>query len=476
MNDLAELIRLSGLRGQQPAWTSDGRVRLGAADIAQAASETARDVRRLAGSPSPVVLAALPLSVEALVLLRSAIDDDYTICFVDPAAPEERRAAVAAGVRPDVVVDGSGMRPNAARDHARPDMPPGYVAMSSGSVGGEPKGVLSAWSALAQFVPHGAEALELGAGSVWAEASHLSYDMAMTNILVAMGSGADVSVSAALSDRLRPLRFVDRVGASHLRFAPRFVDLAVAECRPAPAGLRVWGTGGDRLHAAHVRSLFELGVPTVVNTYGTSETVGFASTARFEPSRPFADEHGTVSIGSGAVGPWEAYLVPDEGHGRSPAAPVPASMLAIRTPRLPEGYLFGSSDGGFPRWVARDTVLTGDRGVVRNDELYCLGRAGRMVKRHGVFVDLDRIDASVRDRAGAASVTVLVDGGQLICLVEAADAAALSGLGSELRGLLSPELVPDRIVPVGRLPRLGNGKLDLAASRRLAEAALSDEL
>ena len=122
--------------------------------------------------------------------------------------------------------------------------------------------------------------LELDEGAAWAEVSHLSYDLAMTNLLIALATGCSIHVSSSLGDRLRPLGFTEKVGATHLRVAPRFIDLAANE-RPGAAArsLRVWGSGGDRLSAAAARQVFDLGVPTVVNTYGTSETVGFASAA-----------------------------------------------------------------------------------------------------------------------------------------------------------------------------------------------------
>jgi acyl-coenzyme A synthetase/AMP-(fatty) acid ligase len=280
--------------------------------------------------------------------------------------------------------------------------------------------------------------------------------MAMTNLLVALASGAALHLSAALGDRVRPLRFMERVEATHLRVAPRFIDLAVAERRDPPASLRVWGSGGDRLHVSHVERVFDLGVPSVVNTYGTSESMGFASSARLERGTDVHSLNGTVTIGTGGVGPWRTVVA---GVGDHP-------MLAIQTPHLPAGYLFGTG-GEYPRWHASDTLLTGDAGAEVGGDLFCLGRSGRRVKRHGRFVDLDEVDAALRSHRDVASYTVVTTEGELLCLVETGDEEARA-LHRGLPAVLRPEILPDRLVPVRKIPRLGNGKIDQARAGALA--------
>ena len=443
---------------------SDGKATLDDAGLVAAALDAAADVKRLAGHGSPMVAVVLPLSTDAVVMLLAAILGEYSVCFVDPSGPAERRAQILSRARPDIVVDTNGIRRQVtsqieASARTRKHSEPGYVAMSSGSLGGEPKAVLSPWRSIDSFVPYGAAALDLGADSTWAELSHPAYDMAMTNLLVAIASGAALRISAALGDRLRPLRFIRRVEATHLRVAPRFIDLAVAERREPPASLRVWGSGGDRLYAAHVERVFSLGVPSVVNTYGTSESMGFASSALLERGADVHALNGTVTIGTGGVGPWRTVVA---GVGEQ-------SMLAIQTPHLPAGYLFGTG-GEYPRWHAPDMLLTGDAGTQVGGDLFCLGRSGRRVKRNGSFVDLDEVDAVLRSHRDVASYTVVTTEGELLCLVETGDEEARA-LHRGLPAVLRPEILPDRLVPVRQIPRLGNGKIDQARAGALAMGA-----
>lgn len=461
MNPLAERIRSVRTSPRSTAVIADRRTTVGADGLIDAAEELRDALVAAAGVPRPLVAVVLPLSTDAVVALVAAILGDLSVCFVDPSAPEERRRSLVQALHPDVVLDASGIRAvesSSAREVAGAGPGGGYVAMSSGSTGGGPKGVLSAWAGIDEFVPHGAAALDLDASSVWAEVSHLSYDLAMTNLLIALAAGASVQVSSSLGDRLRPLGFCARVAATHLRLAPRFIDLAVNErAGAAPPGLRVWGSGGDRLSVTDAQRVYGLGVATVVNTYGTSETIGFASAARFDAGDGLPSAHGAVGIGRGVVGAWRTSLVDEE-------------MLGIESPHLPAGYLFGAPNGEFPRWDGADRVLTGDIGAKVGAELFCLGRAGRRVKRSASFVDLDALDAEVKQAFGLAVFTAATPAGDLVSLVEAPD-ARLDDLRRRLPTLLRPDSLPDTLVPVPQLPRLGNGKIDQAAAQLLAEAA-----
>lgn len=449
------LLTASDTKG---ATLSGGGRSLGLAELRTAATQAARDVSRAAGRPSPVVAVRLPMSVDAVVMLAAAILGDHTVCFLDPAWPADKAEQVLRKVSAQVLVDETGVHALDAHE-AVPVRAAGYVAMSSGSLGGGLKGVLSPWSGVAAFVAAGAAALELDRSSIWGEVSHPAYDMAITNLLVALAAGSSVRVSDTMGDRLRPLRFSDRNGVSHLRVAPRFIDLAVAERRAPGPSLRVWGSGGDRLLSAQLDLLLGLGIPAVINTYGTSESIGFASAARLGRDDPGPSWQGCATIGGGGVGAWQTLL--GASNGDAPR------LLAIRTPHLPQGYLFGRSFGEYPRWDSGDTLSTGDVGAEVDGLLFCLGRAGRRVKRSGSFVDLDEIDAVIRSVAGAASFTVMTGHGRLVTLCEGDTRPG--DLRSALTASLRPALVPDRVVALRQLPRLGNGKIDQAAALARAE-------
>ena len=117
----------------------------------------------------------------------------------------------------------------------------------------------------------------------------------------------------------------------------------------------------------------------------------------------------------------------------------------------------------YPRWTEAG-VVTGDVGARAGDLLFCLGRAGRRVKRHGRFLDLDALDALVGRALGAASYSVLVEGGELVTLVETQTAQA-ADLRSTLAGEVGPGQLPDRLLGVPTLPRLATASTGPSAAR-----------
>lgn len=465
MNSLAELVRSSAARAKGGV-VADRRASLSLDDAVRRGDEIAREVSRCSERATPVVAVLLPSSVEAVTHLLAAILGDHTVSFLDPSSGR-RADAVVDAVDPDVVVDGTGV-------HARRTGPPswahvpgkaGYVAMSSGTTGAGPKGVLTTWECLADFIPHGVAALQVDPESRWAEPNHPSYDLALTNWLVALGAGATLHVSGALTDRLRPLGLAARTAATHVRLAPRYIDLAAAEAhRGVRTGIRVWGSGGDRLSEAQASTVFDLGVSALVNTYGTSETAGFASAATYEAPDRVQALNGAVSVGRGRLGPWRLELAPEGAPGAE------SHVISVHSPHVGDGYLFGGRGQDYPRWEP-GRVVTGDLGVHRDGDLFCLGRVGRLVKRSASFVNLDDVDVVLRDLRGLATYTVATRGGSLVTLVEG-DGGVLAGVHDDLATRMAPAVLPDVIVPVPVLPRLGNGKTDQAGALLLAEQAL----
>lgn len=465
MNPLAELVRAAAGAGR--GRVTDARVSLTLDEAVVLAEEIAREVTRSSTRTRPVVAVVLPSSAAAVLQLLAAVVGDHTVCFLDPSNGP-RTAAVVDALDPDVVVDAAGLRPRpTGAGGRRPESgPAGYVAMSSGTTGSGAKGVLTTWECLADFVPHGIAALDVAPGDGWAEPNHPAYDLALTNWLVALGAGASLHVSSALSDRLRPLGFVARRGATHVRWAPGYIDLAAAEARRGtPCGVRVWGSGGDRLTQAQASTVLDLGVETLVNTYGTSESGGFASTAAYRSVGELRAVEGSVSVGSGRLGSWGVELVNENHSGTG------SDVIAVHSPHVGVGYLFGGHDQDYPRWEP-GRVVTGDLGVLRDGHLFCLGRLGRLVKRNASFVNLDDVDTALRDLRDLVSFTVATRDGSLVTLVEGT-AQPLAAVREDLAARVAPAILPDALLSVVALPRLGNGKTDQAGALRLAEQVVA---
>jgi acyl-[acyl-carrier-protein]-phospholipid O-acyltransferase/long-chain-fatty-acid--[acyl-carrier-protein] ligase len=107
-----------------------------------------------------------------------------------------------------------------------------------------------------------------------------------------------------------------------------------------------------------------------------------------------------------------------------------------------------------------------------------LGRAKRFAKIAGEMVSLAAVeDAATALWPGRAhAVVALPDprkGEQLVLVTEEPDASREDLLRHARAGGLPELFVPRTLVPVARMPVLGTGKIDLAAARGLAEAAIA---
>ena len=125
--------------------------------------------------------------------------------------------------------------------------------------------------------------------------------------------------------------------------------------------------------------------------------------------------------------------------------------------------------------------VTGDLVVERPDgNLEFLGRRDNQIKLRGHRIELEAIDAILRDTDGVLEATVVVDrpaGGEarLVGLVvpdgTLPDAEPLvTDAAAELRRRLPRYALPGDVVVVESLPRTSTGKVDRGASKGLLDA------
>ncbi|GAA4706753.1 AMP-binding protein [Pseudonocardia yuanmonensis] len=167
-----------------------------------------------------------------------------------------------------------------------------------------------------------------------------------------------------------------------------------------------------------------------------------------------------------------AYL-PPERAATAPSAvglPVPGGAFSIEGPgpdgvgdlvyrgeNVMLGYARSGADLALGRTV--DHLETGDRARLRPDGLLEItGRAARFVKPFGLRVDLDEVERIIAGQGTQAAATG--DDRGLSVAVVRGDPAAVADLLAERLGL-PPTAV--RVAAVDAIPRLPNGKVDLAA-------------
>jgi acyl-CoA synthetase (AMP-forming)/AMP-acid ligase II/acyl carrier protein len=301
---------------------------------------------------------------------------------------------------------------------------------------------------------------------------------------VLLGGGTVVLLEDTL-ELARRLRKLVRDEDVDTVFLPTAVFHMVVDSDPAAFdGLRIVGTGGERLSPAHARRFLERhpGIP-LHNMYGPVEST-IAATGHVVTLADCAEETG---VPIGRPFPNTAVHIVDADRlcdvGESGEICLSGAGLALGYLDAPELTAQRFTDlpigqAGAPARVYR----TGDLGHWSSDGLvYFDGRADRQVKIRGFRVELDDIERNAREVAGVGSCAVIPltgpDGGcedlslfYVPSAADDADAAPLSeaALRAALAERLPGYLVPGQIHLLEMLPVLEDRKVDRHALAALA--------
>ncbi|GAA1681550.1 hypothetical protein GCM10009765_33350 [Fodinicola feengrottensis] len=252
-----------------------------------------------------------------------------------------------------------------------------------------------------------------------------------------------------LADQLR------RHHVTHLQCTPTLARMLAADPETAAAlrPLRRLLVGGEALPADLAAELGAAVDGTVHNMYGPTEATIWATTG---------DGH---RIGRPLAGAY-AYVV-DSALRLVPTG-VPGELLLggdyvaagyRDRPALSAGRFVPDPYSGVP---GARLYRTGDLVRWRGAELEFLGRLDDQVKLQGYRIELAEVEAVLRLRAEIADCAVGVRGEQLVAWYEGGPVED-AVLRSHVAALLPGGMVPSRYVPVERLPRTPNGKLDRRA-------------
>jgi D-alanine--poly(phosphoribitol) ligase subunit 1 len=441
--------------------------------------------------PAPKILIALPPSIDAYAcILASGLAGGFHTP-VNMASPIEKLRRILRQLQPDVVVGECGMldlladaAPNAVRlDPAQLDLAQqlcgsgerhrlAYVFFTSGSTG-DPKGVMISRDSLAHYVEW-LKSFGIGASDRVSQHPNLAFDISMTDIFGALCYGATLYPLDVEGDRLMPARFVARNGITIWNSTPSVVGLMM-QVRQATASnlasVRLFNFCGEPLLKEHLDALFTAVPDAIVqNTYGPTEAT--VSMTALSMTADSYQRHCSTSVALGnPIAGMEIVLAggADPNNGE----------IVIVGPQLADGYWndpektarafrqVSTSD-------ARRGYFTGDWAVKIDGDLFFKDRMDFQVKVRGIRVELDEVAAAIR-ACGYPVTCVFKRGEVLVAVVEKTETNAFLDEGA-LRGRLGqklePNVIPERIIMVDRIPRNENDKLDRKAALVLFEANL----
>jgi D-alanine--poly(phosphoribitol) ligase subunit 1 len=460
------------------------------------AGRVAAGLRRAGVQPGDRVALLIGNSVEFVVSALGCLWAGATFVPLAIADPELRRAQIVTDCQPALVIS-VGPRPSGlplgtpwtslsaltATDEPPPAPvtgPVSYVIYTSGTTG-QPKGVQIAPDAFMTATEACADAMGLIARDRYLCVSPVHFDGSFSAMFPALVRG----VPLVIPDRevlLFPRRFFSIVAAEGITatsFSPSYLRLLRSSRRLdrlADTALRVIALGGEAPCTADIRAVWDVNPRLrVVNRYGPTETT--IAVAHLELTPELLDA-GPIPLGR--PHPGTSFHLVDE-QGVLVDRPGVVGELHIGGRQLMCGYL---NDPAQTARVLR-TDITADRAVVyRTGDLACrndrgnyvyLGRADRVIKRHGVRMSLVEVTEAlggIDEVASAACTTFDLDGALgVVAFVVPDDELTPLAVRRAASERLPDTMLPDHFVLVDNLPLTPSSKVD--ERRLLAEAGLA---
>ncbi|MQY02134.1 non-ribosomal peptide synthetase [Actinomadura macrotermitis] len=439
--------------------------------------------------PGEPIGVSLPRDHRMPAILLGVLRAGAAYVAMDADLPARRLALIAedCGIRhavvlgehalPDLVLhDAEALMAAPAGPLPAPDLGrPAYLIFTSGSTG-RPKGIQISHRAIASF----AEAVHADPGmtgdDVIVAMAPLVFDMSSFEFWAALSIGARVFVadSATARDGRALAALLDSAEATLIMATPSRLRLLVADGWAGRPELRVL-IGGEILDEALAKELTAR-TAGAWNVYGPSE-VTVVSTVHPVAAPPHGPQ---IAIGHPIPGERMAVVDP---LGRLLPLGVPGELW-LGGPGVADGYR------GRPELTAAAFVPAGDGTMLyrsgdrvrwRPDGsgghvLVFLGRRDNQVKLRGYRIELDEIDAVLREHLSVIDVATVPSPGadavlraHVVAPARIPDEDLFPALEAHARDRLPAYMVPRTWIRHAELPRTISGKLDRRALDPVAE-------
>jgi D-alanine--poly(phosphoribitol) ligase subunit 1 len=355
-----------------------------------------------------------------------------------------------------------------------------YIIFTSGTTG-IPKGVMIPSSAVSHFVEAMQSQYSIQPTDRMAGITEITFDISVFDLFVTWKYGAALLVVPA-TQMMAPSSFIQRHKPSIVFTVPSVAAGMLRMKLLAPnsmTSLRYSFFAGEPLPVASA-SMWKAAAPNSVvdNLFGPTEATVVCIGQRFHSPESATPKRGVVAIGTPFPGMVAAIVdaslkfVPDGTHGE----------LLLSGPQLSSGY-FGDTDLSnkfFPTFAGRRWYRTGDLAYRdASGVFHHLGRIDNQVKVLGLRVELEEIEAHLREVYETDSVAVVawpIEHGSasgivaFVCGRIGADDPSLKAL---IKKRLPSYMVPSTIHHIESIPLNANGKVN---RKELAELLAGGKL
>ena len=421
--------------------------------LADAVADTAREL----GGPRRLVLLETRNDLTTLVHYLAEMAGGHAVLPVDA---RRDHTAILQTYEPDVVIDANGIHRGVGRHRLHDDL--ALLLSTSGSTG-SPKLVRLSHRNLVSNAAAIAEYLDIRETDRAATTLPMSYcyGLSVVHSHLLRGAGLILTDQSVVDDEFWELFRRHRGTAfAGVPYTFELLERVGAQALDLPH-LRYITQAGGRMPPERVRRFADLGRQQgwdLFLMYGATE-----ATARMAYLPPQLASSHPAAIGRPIPG--GAFTIEtrnawdDEGVGE----------LVYRGPNVMMGYAHRSADLALGKTV--EALHTGDIARRGPDGLYeVIGRSSRFVKMYGLRIDLQRVEATLRDHGVTAYCTDVDD--RLAVAAARHDAAEVQRAAAAAAGVPAGAV---QAVTVTELPMLPSGKPDYQAVRDLASASNTDE-
>jgi acyl-CoA synthetase (AMP-forming)/AMP-acid ligase II len=415
-------------------------------------ADRAASIAAMLGPTRRLVMVETRNDLTTLEHYLGALAGDHVVL---PISPGRSGSAVLQAYDPDVVIDSDGVheRRHGTAHRLHPDL--ALLLSTSGSTG-SPKLVRLSRRNLVANAESIADFLGIGETDRAATTLPMSYcyGLSVVHSHLIRGAGLILTDRSVVDDDFWTV-FREHHGTSFAGVPYTFylLDRIGFDGTDLP-DLRYVTQAGGRLPPERVRSFAALGRNNgwrLFVMYGATE-----ATARMAYLPPELAESQPASIGRPIAGgsfslePLDGWSEPDVGE------------LVYQGPNVMMGYAHSPADLALGKTV--DTLRTGDVARRTPDGLYeVIGRSSRFVKLYGLRIDLQRVEAALREEGVTAFC--IDDEEHLVVAAVSGESAAAQRITVSASGLPATAV---RVIAMAELPLLPTGKPDYQAIRDVA--------
>lgn len=350
-----------------------------------------------------------------------------------------------------------------------------YIIFTSGSTG-VPKGVQITYGALNHFINW---ALSLGSNEkshkIYLNQAPFSFDLSVMDLYMSLASESCLlSLERSVQGDYKSMfECFAKSGINVWVSTPSFVDMCMADysfCDKLLPNMELFLFCGETLTNKTVSQLQErFPKAEVYNTYGPTESTVAVTGVRVD--RKINNQYNPLPVGKAKPGTYIQIMdgeqeLPEGGKGEIVILGNTVSVGYFKNPKENQKHFFKYDLNG----ISMDAYRTGDKGYIKDGQLFYCGRMDLQIKFHGYRLEIEDVEKNLVKVPGIEKAVVIpvyeehkVKYLKAFCIYNKPVVSTLQTQRLVKQGM--KEFVPDYMIPrkicfVKEIPMTANGKAD----------------